>query len=61
MTVKLISKKIRSDNRNISLKLYHKADWLKINGNIKNKLFKLSGILDTLKRRSENEIKLSKN
>ena len=57
----LISKKIRSDNRNISLKLYHKADWLKINGNIKNKLFKLSGILDTLKRRSENEIKLSKN
>ena len=54
----LISKKIRSDNRNISLKLYHKADWLKINGNIKNKLFKLSGILDTLKRRSENEIKL---
>ena len=61
MTVMLISKKIRSDNRNISLKLYHKADWLKINGNIKNKLFKLSGILDTLKRRSENEIKLSKN
>ena len=57
MTVILISKKI-SDDRNISLKLYHKADWLKINGNIKNKLFKLSGILNTLKRRSENEIKL---
>ena len=57
MTVTLKSEKIRSVNRNISLKLYHKADWSKINRNIKNKLNKLSGILDILKRRS-NEIKL---
>ena len=58
MTVTLKSEKIRSVNRNISLKLYHKADWSKINRNIKNKLNKLSGILDILKRRSANEIKL---
>ena len=58
MTVTLKSEKIRSENRNISLKLYHKANWSKINGNIKNKLNKLSGILDILKRRPVNEFKL---
>ena len=58
MTVTLKSEKIRSENRNISLKLYHKANWSKINGNIKNKLNKLSGILDILKRRPVTEIKL---
>ena len=58
MTVTLKSEKIRSEDRNISLKLYHKANWSKINENIKNKLNKLSGILDILKRRPVNEFKL---
>ena len=58
MTVTLKSEKIRSEDRNISLKLYHKANWSKINENIKNKLNKLSGILDILKTRPVNEIKL---
>ena len=38
MTVTLKSKKLRSEDRNISLKLYHKADWSNLNRNIKNKL-----------------------
>ena len=58
MTVSLKSEKIRSEDRNISLKLYHNANWSKVNGNIKNRLKKLSGILDILKRRPVNEIKL---
>ena len=58
MTVTLKSEKIRSEDRNISLKLYHKANLSKINENIKNKLNKLSGILDILKRRPVTEIKL---
>ena len=58
MTAILKSEKIRSEDRNISLKLYHKANWSKINENIKNKLNKLSGILDILKTRPVNEIKL---
>ena len=58
ITVTLKSEKIRSEDRNISLKLYHKANWSKINENIKNKLNKLSGILDILKRRPVTEIKL---
>ena len=41
-----------------ALKLYHKVDWSKINGAIKKKLNKLSGIFDILKRGSANEIKL---
>ena len=41
-----------------ALKLYHKVDWSKINGNIKKKLNKLSGMFDILKRGSANEIKL---
>ena len=58
MTVTLKYGKLRSEDRNISLKLYHKADWSKINGNIKNKSNRLSGIFDILKRRPTNEIKL---
>ena len=58
MTVTLKSEKLRSEDRNISLKLYHQADWSKINGNIKNELNKLSGIFDILKRRPTNETKL---
>ena len=58
MTATLKSEKIRSEDRNISLKLYHKANWSKINENIKNKLNKLSGILNILKTRPVNEIKL---
>ena len=58
MTVTLKSKKLRSQDRNISLKLYHKADWSKINESIKNKLNRLSGIFDIIKRRPTNEIKL---
>ena len=58
MTVKLPSEKLRSEYRNISLKLYHKADWSKINKNIQNKLNKLSGIFDIIKWRPVNEIKL---
>ena len=58
MTVTLKSEKLRSEDRKISLKLYHKADWSKINGNIKNKLNRLSGIIDIQKRRPSNEIKL---
>ena len=38
MTVTLTSQKLRSEDRNISLKLYHKAEWSKINESIKNKL-----------------------
>ena len=51
LTVTLTSKKVRSDDRNISLKLHHNADWSKVNENIKGKLNKLSGIFDTIKRR----------
>ena len=58
MAVTLKSEKLRSEDRNISLKLYHKADWSKINENIKNKLNRLSGIFDIIKRRPTNEIKL---
>ena len=58
MTVTLKSEKLRSEDRNISLKLYHKADWSKINGNIRNKQNRLSGIFDILKRRPANETKL---
>ena len=58
MTVTLTSEKLRSEDRNISLKLYHKADWSKINKYIKNKLNKLSGIFDFIKQRPVNEIKL---
>ena len=58
MTVTLTSEKLRSEYRNISLKLYHKTDWSKINENIKNKLKKLSGIFDVMKRRPTNQIKL---
>ena len=58
MTVTLKSEKIRSEDRNISLKLHHKANWSKINWNNKNKLNKLSGKLDILKRSPLNEIKL---
>ena len=36
MTVTLKSEKLRSKDRNIFLRLYHRADWSKINGNIKN-------------------------
>ena len=57
-TVTLTSQKLRSEDRNISLKLYHKADWSKINKNINNKLNKLSGIFNIIKRRPLNEIKL---
>ena len=46
MTVTLRSEKLRSEDRKISLNLYHKADWSKINGNIKNKLNRLPGIFD---------------
>ena len=35
MTVTLKSEKLRSEDRNISLKLYHKADWSRINGILK--------------------------
>ena len=38
MTVILTSEKLRSEDRNISLKLYNKTDWSKINESIKNKL-----------------------
>ena len=58
MTVTLKSKKLRSEDRNIPLKLYHKADWSKIDGNIKYKLNRLSGIFDIVKRRPTYEIKL---
>ena len=57
MTVTLKSEKLKFEDRSISLKLYHKADWSKINGNIKNKLNRLSGIFDILKRRPTNETK----
>ena len=58
MTVTLKSEKFRSEDRNISLKVHHMADWSKINENVKNKLNRLSGIFDILKRRPTNEIKL---
>ena len=58
MTTRLKSEKIKPEDRKISLKLYHKADWSKINGNIRNKLNRLSGIFDIIKRRPSNEIKL---
>ena len=58
LKVTLKSEKLRSEDRNISLKLYHKADWSKINESIKNKLNRLSGIFDITKRRPSNEIKL---
>ena len=57
MTVTLTSEKLRSKGRNISQKLYHTADWLKINENIQNKLNKLFGIFDIIKGRPINEIK----
>ena len=53
MTATISSQKLRSKDRNISLKLYHKTDWSRINENIKNKLNKISGIYDII-----NEIKL---
>ena len=49
MTITLKSNKLRSEDRNISLNLYHKVDWSNINANIKNKLNRLSGIFDILK------------
>ena len=48
MTVTLKSEKLRSEDRNISLRLYHRVDWSKINGNIKNTLN--NGIFNILKR-----------
>ena len=38
MTVTLKSEKVRSKFGNISLKLFHKANWSKINENTKTKL-----------------------
>ena len=58
LTVTLTSKKLRPEDRNISLKLHHMADWSKVNENIKSKLNKFSGIFDTIKRSPKNEIKL---
>ena len=58
MIVTLKSEKFQSEDRNISLKVHHRADWSKINVNIKNKLNRLSGIFDILKRRPTTEIKL---
>ena len=58
MTVTLKSEKLRSEDRNITLKLYPKVDWSKINESIKNKLNRLSGIFDIIKRRPTNKIKL---
>ena len=52
-------KKLRSEDKNISLKLYHIADWPRINKNIKNKLSKIFGLYDIIKRRPITEIKLS--
>ena len=58
MTVTLKSEKARPESRYISLKLYHKADWSKLNENIKAKLNKLSGIFDTIIKRPTSKIKL---
>ena len=52
-------KKRRSEDKNISLKLYHIADRPRINKNIKNKLNKIFGLNDIIKRRPITEIKLS--
>ena len=54
----LASGKLRSQFRNIPLKLYHKADWSKINKNVKIELNKISGIFDIKKRRPKNKLKL---
>ena len=44
VTVTISSQKLRSKDRNISLKLCHKTDWSRINENIKNKLNNISGM-----------------
>ena len=42
----------------ISLTLNSKANWAKINKNIKTELRKLSGIFDFIEKRSTNEINI---
>ena len=58
MTVTLKSEKVRSESRNIFRKLYHEANWSKMNENMKTKLSKLSGISDVIKKQPKKEIKL---